>query len=282
MSDSHAESPQQQDAENDIAGKKTTARTPSKRKSKLEREREESEEIIKSMGGAVEEGGRRTRSSARGSVTTTPVTPAPKKPRVSRGRGKPKKIDVDDEMNDVEEEGAQDQPAENEDKKEIKENDESMEVDGKTDVVDSNDISDKTQSDEGKDKESEVKQPKEKNSESVPVVESSLTEKSAKSPIKNDIAPKEDAIETPKVETPPSPAKDSPVTRPIEEAAIPDAAKEPAVVNEKANDNSHTNKESVDAVIKENKTEEKIDDAPSNAEPTIKPTESAQEVAAAL
>lgn len=55
------------------------------------------------MGGAVEEGGRRTRSSARGSVTTTPVTPAPKKPRVSRSRAKPKKIDVDDEANDAEE-----------------------------------------------------------------------------------------------------------------------------------------------------------------------------------
>lgn len=54
------------------------------------------------MGGAVEEGGRRTRSSARGSVTTTPVTPAPKKPRVSRGRAKPKKIDVDDETNETE------------------------------------------------------------------------------------------------------------------------------------------------------------------------------------
>lgn len=88
---------------NNVLQKKTAVRTPSKRKSKLEREREESEEIIKSMGGAVEEGGRRTRSSARGSVTTTPVTPAPKKPRVSRGRAKPKKIDVDEEENDVEE-----------------------------------------------------------------------------------------------------------------------------------------------------------------------------------
>lgn len=137
-----------------------------------------------------------------------------------------------------------------------------MEVDGKTDVVQSNDIVDKTQKDEGKDKESEVEQPKEKNSESVPVVDKSLTEESAKSPVKNDITPKEDAIETPKVETPPS--KDSTVTRPIEEAAIPDAAKEPAVVNEKANDCSRTNNESVDAVIKENKTEEKMDDAPSS------------------
>jgi len=276
MSDSHAESPQQQDAENDIAGKKTPARTPSKRKSKLEREREESEEIIKSMGGAVEEGGRRTRSSARGSVATTPVTPAPKKPRVSRGRGKPKKIDVDDEVNDAEE-GAQEQPAENVDKEEIKENDESMEVDGNTDVVQSNDIAEQTNNDESK--ESEVEQPKANDSEAVPVVDNAAKEERAKSPVKNDIALKEDAIETPKVEVPPSPAKDSP--RPIEEAAIPDAAKEPAEVNEKANEFSHTNNESVDAVIKENKTDE-TNDAPSNAEPTIKPTESAQEVAAAL
>lgn len=139
-----------------------------------------------------------------------------------------------------------------------------MEVDGKTDVVKSNDVEDKTPNDEGKDKESVVEQPKEKNSESVPVVENASTEKSAKSPVKNDIAPKEDAIEKPKVETPPSPAKDSPVTRPIEEAAIPVAAKEPAVVNEKANEFSHTNKVSVDAVIKENKTEEKMDEAPSS------------------
>ncbi len=137
-----------------------------------------------------------------------------------------------------------------------------MEVDGKPDAVQSNDIASKN--DEGTDKESSVEQPKEKNSESVPV-ENSLTEESAKSPVKNDIAPKEDAIETPKVETPPSPAKDSPVTRPIEEAAIPDAAKEPAEVNEKANEYSHTKNDSVDAaVIKENKTEEKIDDAPAS------------------
>lgn len=56
------------------------------------------------MGGAVEEGGRRTRSSARGTAAaTTPVTPAPKKPRVSRGRAKPKKIDVDDGEGEEEE-----------------------------------------------------------------------------------------------------------------------------------------------------------------------------------
>lgn len=133
-----------------------------------------------------------------------------------------------------------------------------MEVDGKTDVVQSNDIVDKAQNDDGKDKESAVEHSKEKNSESVPVVDKSITEESAKSPVKNDVAPKEDAIETPKVETPPAPAKDSPVTRPIEEAAIP------AVVNEKANENSHKNNETVDAVIKENKTEEKIDDAPAS------------------
>lgn len=139
-----------------------------------------------------------------------------------------------------------------------------MEVDGNAEVVQSNDTAEKTHNVESKDNESEVEQPKENNSESVPVVENSVTEECAKSPIKNDIAPKEDAIETPKVEVPPSPAKDSPVTRPIEEAAIPDAAKEPAEVNEKANEYSHMNNESVDAVIKENKTEETKDDAPSS------------------
>jgi len=281
MSENRAESPQQQDAENDIAGKKTSARTPSKRKSKLEREREESEEIIKSMGGAVEEGGRRTRSSARGSAASTPVTPAPKKPRVSRGRGKPKKIDIDDDVNEGEE-GAHEQPAEKEDEEVSKANDESMEVDGKTDVVQSNDIADKRNNDEGKDNKSEVEQPKENDKEEVPAVDNSLTEECAKSPVKNDTTPKEDAIETPKVEVPPSPAKDSPVTRPIEEAAVPDAAKEPAAVNEKSNELSHTKNESVGAVIKENKTDETNNDAPSNAEPTIKPTESTHEVAAAL
>jgi len=281
MSENRAESPQQQDAENDIAGKKISARTPSKRKSKLEREREESEEIIKSMGGAVEEGGRRTRSSARGSAASTPVTPAPKKPRVSRGRGKPKKIDIDDDVNEGEE-GAHEQPAEKEDEEVNKANDESMEVDGKTDVVQSNDIADKRNNDEGKDNKSEVEQPKENDKEEVPAVDNSLTEECAKSPVKNDTTPKEDAIETPKVEVPPSPAKDSPVTRPIEEAAVPDAAKEPAAVNEKSNELSHTKNESVGAVIKENKTDETNNDAPSNAEPTIKPTESTHEVAAAL
>jgi Domain of unknown function (DUF4775) len=59
-----------------------TKRTPSKRKSKLEREREEAEEILKNMGASVEiEGGRRTRSSARGSAPATP--PPAKKPRTA-------------------------------------------------------------------------------------------------------------------------------------------------------------------------------------------------------
>lgn len=76
--------------------------TPSKRKSKLERERAESEEIIKSMGG-VEEGGRRsTRSSARGAVPASPAVPTPaKKSRVSATgtprRGRPKKLDQTEE-----------------------------------------------------------------------------------------------------------------------------------------------------------------------------------------
>jgi len=157
-----------------------------------------------------------------------------------------------------------------------------MEVDGKTDVVQSNDIVDKTNNDEGKDNESAVEQAKENDKEAVPAVDNTLTEERAKSPVQNDTAPKEDAIETPKVEVPPSPAKNSPISRPVEEAAIPDVAKEPAEVNEKANELSHTKNESVDAVIKENKTDETNNDAPSNAEPTIKPTESVQEVAAAL
>lgn len=153
--------------------------------------------------------------------------------------------------------GAQDQSTENDDKPENKGNDESMEVDGNAQSNDN-----VTQNDDGNDKESAaVEQPAEQNSESVPVADSALPDANAESPAKNDIAPKEDAIETPKVETAPTPATDSPVTRPIEEAAIP--AKEPAEVNEKANDCSHTNNESVDAVIKE-KTEEKIDDAPSS------------------
>ncbi|KAJ6635478.1 hypothetical protein Bhyg_14064 [Pseudolycoriella hygida] len=281
MSDDRAESPQQ-DAENDIAGKKAPKKTSLKRKSKLEREREESEEIIKSMGGAVEEGRRRTRSSARGAVTKTPATPAAKKPKVTRGRGKPKKIDVDEESNDIDEGAEESKPSENDDKKESKDSVQSMEVDEKTDDAQSNDIPDKVQNDEGKEKESDVEQTEEVNRESVPAVANSQADDSAKSPVEEETAPKADAIETPKVETPPSPAKDSPVTRPIEEADIPDAATEPVEVNEKASELSHANNESVDAVIKENKTEEKIDEAPSNAEPTIKPNESAQEVAAAL
>lgn len=80
--------------------KTPTKSTPSKRKSKLEREREESEEIIRSLGGnAVEEGGRRTRSSARGAATPSP---AAKKAKVEsatpsrRGRQKKGIVDVEE------------------------------------------------------------------------------------------------------------------------------------------------------------------------------------------
>lgn len=74
--------------------------TPSKRKSNIEKARAESEEIIKSMGGPVE-GGRRTRSSARGGTTAvkTPTPPPAKKPRVSTPsrRGRPKRDDLIEE-----------------------------------------------------------------------------------------------------------------------------------------------------------------------------------------
>lgn len=81
--------------------KTPTKSTPSKRKSKLEREREESEEIIRSLGGStVEEGGRRTRSSARGGAATP--SPAAKKAKVEsatptrRGRQKKGIVDVEE------------------------------------------------------------------------------------------------------------------------------------------------------------------------------------------
>lgn len=158
---------------------------------------------------------------------------------------------------------AQEQSTENDDKPDIKETVESMDVDETSNDVVSKDIADKTNNDEENKKESVVEPPKENDSAAVPVVDSSITEERAKTPVKNDVAPKEDAIETPKAEIHPSPVKDSPVKRPIEEAAIPDAAKEPAEVNEKANDYSHVNNVSDEAVVKENKTEEN-DDAPSS------------------
>lgn len=83
--------------------KTPTKSTPSKRKSKLEREREESEEIIRSMGGnSVEEGGRRTRSSARGVSAANTPSSAAKKAKVEsatpsrRGRQKKGIVDVEE------------------------------------------------------------------------------------------------------------------------------------------------------------------------------------------
>lgn len=78
-------------------------RTPSKRQTNLERQRAESEEILKSMGGTELEGRRRTRSSVKGPPATPP--PAAKKAKIStpssnkRGakRGKKNEEHSDDE-----------------------------------------------------------------------------------------------------------------------------------------------------------------------------------------
>ncbi|XP_037945996.1 E3 ubiquitin-protein ligase RNF12-B isoform X2 [Teleopsis dalmanni] len=75
-------------------------RTPSKRRSFVERAQKESEELVRNMGGSLElEGGRRTRSSSRG--TPTHITPPPiKKAKVSPatpktpGRGRGRKLNV--------------------------------------------------------------------------------------------------------------------------------------------------------------------------------------------
>lgn len=81
-----------------------TPKSASKRKSKIDRDRAESEEIIKSMGGPLEDGARRTRStrsSARGTAAA-PVTPtSAKKAKIStpstRGRGKKEVVENHDE-----------------------------------------------------------------------------------------------------------------------------------------------------------------------------------------
>lgn len=90
--------------------KPSTKRTPSKRLSFIERAQKESEELVKNLGGSLElEGGRRTRSSTRGTPTRSAIvaTPPPvKKARASpatsvtpttprRGRGR--KIDISKE-----------------------------------------------------------------------------------------------------------------------------------------------------------------------------------------
>lgn len=78
----------------DSAAKTPSKRTPSKRKTFIERAQAESEELIKSFGLSPDAGGRRTRST-RGTPTRNPAvqseTPA-KKPRASGGgRGRPNK-----------------------------------------------------------------------------------------------------------------------------------------------------------------------------------------------
>lgn len=80
-------------------------RTPSKRMSYIERAQKESEELIKNMGGSLEEGGRRTRSSTRGTPTRATVTTPPpaKRSRASpasgastptRARGRGRKLEA--------------------------------------------------------------------------------------------------------------------------------------------------------------------------------------------
>ncbi|XP_067615365.1 neurofilament heavy polypeptide isoform X2 [Eurosta solidaginis] len=82
----------------------------------IERAQKESEELVKNMGGSLEiEGGRRTRSSARGTPTraTAVSTPPPaKKARTSpanagstpsRGRGRGRKIDISEESEEAKE-----------------------------------------------------------------------------------------------------------------------------------------------------------------------------------
>lgn len=85
-------------------------RTPSKRMSYIERAQKESEELVKNMGGSLEiEGGRRTRSSTRGTPTRAVATSTPppaKKARTSpasgastptRPRGRGRKIDTSED-----------------------------------------------------------------------------------------------------------------------------------------------------------------------------------------
>lgn len=72
--------------------------TPSKRLSNAERARLESEQLVKALGGSLE-GGRRTRSSARGSVPPSPKVIEPvkrKAPATPRRSKKTKNETVDD------------------------------------------------------------------------------------------------------------------------------------------------------------------------------------------
>ncbi|TMW52709.1 hypothetical protein DOY81_002232 [Sarcophaga bullata] len=75
-----------------VDNKKTPAkRTPTKRMSFIERAQKESEELVRTLGGSLElEGGRRTRSSTRGTPTrsaTVSTPPPPKKSRNSPASG---------------------------------------------------------------------------------------------------------------------------------------------------------------------------------------------------
>nr|XP_014092567.1 neurofilament heavy polypeptide isoform X1 [Bactrocera oleae] len=100
-----------------VESKKTPVkRTPSKRMSFIERAQKESEELVKNMGGSLElDGGRRTRSSTRGTPTRASAasTPPPaKKARTSpanasgtpsRGRGRGRKIEISEESEEAQE-----------------------------------------------------------------------------------------------------------------------------------------------------------------------------------
>ncbi|XP_011179319.2 neurofilament heavy polypeptide [Zeugodacus cucurbitae] len=100
-----------------VESKKTPAkRTPSKRMSFIERAQKESEELVKNMGGSLElDGGRRTRSSTRGTPTRASAasTPPPaKKARTSpanasstpsRARGRGRKIEISEDSEETKE-----------------------------------------------------------------------------------------------------------------------------------------------------------------------------------
>ncbi|CAD6991218.1 uncharacterized protein LOC101449255 isoform X1 [Ceratitis capitata] len=114
---SAAEAAKSAESSPNVENKKTPAkRTPSKRMSFIERAQKESEELVKNMGGSLElDGGRRTRSSTRGTPTRASAvsTPPPaKKARTSpanasntpsRGKGRGRKIDISDDLDEPKE-----------------------------------------------------------------------------------------------------------------------------------------------------------------------------------
>ena len=81
-------------------------RTPTKRMSFIERAQKESEELVRTLGGSLElEGGRRTRSSTRGTPTRSTAVSTPPPPKKSRNspasgastptrRGRGRKLDT--------------------------------------------------------------------------------------------------------------------------------------------------------------------------------------------